>query len=133
METAEKTLITAGTFALLYGLLLGIPMAQARMKGPTAPHHLTNTHLEGLISGAVLLGLSLAASLSTLANGLEVLAASLFTSGVALSLAGGTINWQLGTGDQFAARSPGFLLQAVSGPLLLAGGVIFAIGVLKGL
>ena len=133
MESSVKILIVAGTLVLTYGFLLGIPMGQARMKGPTAPRHLVTTHLEALMAGAALLGLSVAASYSTLPSGLEALAAWLVVGGVALSLAGGTTNWLMKTDDPFAARSPGFYLQAASGPLMVLGGLLLSAGVLKAL
>jgi hypothetical protein len=130
MEGSAEALLVAGTLVLTSAFLLGIPMARERMKAPTAPRHLVNTHLEGLMAGAALLGLSVAANYSTQAKGLELMAAWLLIGGVAASLAGGTTNWLMGTGDPFAARSPGFLLQAVSGPAMLAGAVLLSIGVL---
>jgi hypothetical protein len=133
MESSSEILVVAGTLALMYGLLLGIPMGQARMASPTAPRHLTTTHLEGLMSGAALLGLSLAASYSTLPRGLELTGAWMMTVGVAASLAGGTLNWLLEAEDAFAERTPGFLLQAVSGPMMVAGGGILTAGVIKAL
>jgi hypothetical protein len=133
VETSVKVLITAGTFVLLYAFVLGLPMAQARMKSPTAPRHLVNTHLEALQAGAVLLGLSLAASFGTLDFALENTAAWLLTAGVASTLVGGTLNWQTSAGDTFAEKSPGFYFQSLGGPLILVGGLILAIGVLKAL
>ncbi len=131
METSGETLIVAGTLVLLYGFLLGIPMARARMAGPTAPRHLVNAHMEALIGGAILLALSFAAAYSTLASGLEILAAWLVIAGVVASLAGGTLNWLAGVDDQFASRSPGFMLQAAGGPAVVLGGLLFSFGVLK--
>jgi hypothetical protein len=133
VETSGKILIVGGVAALTYAFLLGFAMARARMAAPQAPRHLVNTHLEGLILGAVLLGLAVALGFSTLAKGGEVAAASLLVAGGALSLAGGTVNWLQGVEDTFAAKSPGFLLQAVSGPVSVVGIVIVLIGVLKAL
>jgi hypothetical protein len=133
METAAETLLVGGTLAVFYGLILGVPMARARMAGPSAPRHLVNTHLEGLIAGGVLLGLSLAATYSDFAKGVELLAAWLLVAGVAASLAGGTLNWLQGIGDPFAAKSPGFLLQSVSGPAMALGGAILTVGVIAGI
>jgi hypothetical protein len=106
-------------------------MAQARMKSPQAPRHLVNTHLEGLMSGAALLGLSFAAVFSTLTKNLELLAAWLIVAGVTSTMLGGTLNWRMEVDDPFAAKSPGFYLQAVGGPVLLLGMILLTIGVLK--
>src|SRR5689334_15696000 len=128
VENSEKVLVVAGMLALLYASLLGLAMAQARMKAPQAPRHLVTTHLEGLILGAALLGLVLALELSDLPRGLEVTAAVITAVGGASSLIGGTLNWRHEVGDQFAARSLGFRFQAVAGPAILAGLVIIFIG-----
>lgn len=133
MERSVEVLLVGGTLILLYGFLLGVPMAQARMKSPTAPRHLVNTHLEALMAGPAMLGLSLAASYSTLGNGLERLAAWLLVAGSVSTLAGGTLNWLLKADDPFGEKSPGFYLQALGGPVLLVGGVLLAVGVLKAL
>jgi hypothetical protein len=116
---------------LLYGFILGLPMAKARMSSPTAPRHLVTTHLEALMAGAALLGLSLAASFSTLGQGLERLSAWLVVAGTVATLVGGTVNWRTAAGDTFAEKSPGFYLQAVGGPMVLVGGALLAVGVLK--
>lgn len=133
MEGSAEILLVAGTLVLLYGFILGLPMAQARMKSPTAPRHLVTTHLEALMAGPALLGLSLAASYSTLGDGLEKLAAWLLAGGIVLTLAGGTANWLMKVNDPFAEKSPGFYLQSVGGPVVLLGGILLAIGVLKAL
>lgn len=131
METSIEVLTVAGTLALTCGLLLGIPLAAVRMRSPTASRHLVHAHIEALVAGAALLALSIAAGYSTLADGAETLAAWLLTAGVAASLAGGTLNWLMGSGDQFAERTPGYYLQAVSGPLMVIGGLLLSAGVLK--
>lgn len=83
------------------------------------------------MAGPALLGLSLAADYSSLSGGLEQFAAWLFAAGVALSLGGGTANWLTSTGDPFAEKPPGFFAQAIGGPLMVLGGLLIAIGVLK--
>ena len=133
IETSAKVLITAGVLTLAYGFLLGFAMARARMAGPSAPKQLVNVHLEALIQGAALLGLSVAASFSTLASGWEETAAWLLAAGAALTLAGGTVNWLEHVEDAFKARSRGFLLQATGGPVNTVGILILVIGVLKAL
>ena len=114
-DVAVKVLITGGTLVLLYGFFLGFPMAQARMKGPEAPRQLVNVHLEALMSGAALLGLSIAAEFSTLASGWEQVAAWLLVGGVAATLLGGTLNWLMKVTDAFAAKPPGSSFRASAG------------------
>jgi hypothetical protein len=133
LEAGVKALLVAGTLILTYGMLLGLPMAAARAKAPAAPRHLVTTHLEALISGGVLLALSAAVAFSSLPERLDFVAAILITGGVASTVAGGTLNWRMETGDTFAERSPGFLLQAVGGPVMLLGAVVVCVGVLKAL
>lgn len=130
MEGSAEVLLVGGTLVLLFGFVLGLPMAQARMKSPSAPRHLVTTHLEALMSGAALLGLSLAASYSDLNSNLELVSAWLLVGGVAATLSGGTLNWLQQVGDPFAEKPPGFLLQSVGGPVMLVGGVLLAVGVL---
>ena len=132
MEGSVEVLIVAGTLITTYGFLLGIPFARARMRGP-APRSLVNNHLEAMIGGAVLIALSVAAGYSTLDKGFELTAAWLLAIGVALAVAGGTLNWLMKTEDAFAQKPPGFYLQSASGPAISAGGVLMSIGVLMGL
>ncbi len=133
MDETGEVLLVAGMCVLVYGLLLGVPLAGARMKAPAAPHHLLKTHVEALIGSAILLALIPAAEYSTLPRAVELPASVLFISGVVLSLAGGTVNWRSATDDAFAARSAGFYLQAASGPMMVLGALLLAIGVAGGL
>lgn len=129
----EQLLIVSGTLVLTYGLFLGIPMAASRMKSSKAPRHLVAAHLEALIAGPALLGSSVAAGFSRLPETIELAAACAFTAGVALSLAGGTLNWLAGADDAFAERPKGWYLQASSGPLMIVGGLVFSAGVVMAL
>jgi hypothetical protein len=133
MESSVKALIVFGTLVLTYGFLLGVPMARVRMSAPAAPRHLVTTHLEALMAGPALLGLAVAAGFSTLNDVVEGFAAWFVIAGVLGSVTGGTVNWRMNTGDPFAVRSPGFLLQAIGGPLMLLGGLLLSVGVLMGL
>lgn len=133
MDTAAKILIAGGVIALAYGFALGVPLAMARMKVADAPRHLQAAHLESIIQAAVMLGLSVALSLSDLDANIETLAASLIVAGFAFSAAGATLNWRQRVGDQFAQRSLGWKLQAASGTISIVGAAIFVVGVLAGL
>ena len=133
MEHSVKVLIVGGVAILTYGFLLGFAMGRARMRAPQAPKALVDVHLEALIQGAILLGLSVAASFSTLPSGLEGTAAWLLIIGGTLALAGGTLNWLQKVEDAFKARPPGFLLQAVGGPVSVLGILLMLVGVLKAL
>jgi hypothetical protein len=130
MSTAEKLLIGYGVLALLYGVVLGVPLAGARVKAPAASRHLVTTHLSGLIQGAMHLGLAFAIAAVSLDSGWATAAAALLVIGSLFELAGGTVNWLQGTGDQFAERSVGFRLNSMTGLLIVPGALIIAIAVL---
>lgn len=133
MEYAEKVLLTGGILVLTFGFLLGIPMAQERMKAASAPKALVNAHLEALIGGAVLIALAVAAGFSDLGKAPESIAAWLLAGAVASAVLGGTLNWLQKVEDSFASKSPGFYLQAAAGPTNLVGIAIILVGVLKAL
>ncbi len=52
MEGSAEVLLIGGTLVLLYGFILGLPIAQARMKSPAAPRHLDATLTESLLEPA---------------------------------------------------------------------------------
>ena len=131
MTAAQDILVTYGLLAILYGLVLGIPLAAARMKAPAASRHLVATHVSALIQGPLHLAIAFAIGSVTFNSDLAVVAASLLVAGSVLELLGGTVNWLHGTGDQFAAKSPGFLLNALTGPLAISGMAILAYGVIS--
>jgi len=132
-DTATEILVVSGTLSLVYTCLLGIAMGQVRMNAPQTPRHLVTTHIDGLIVGAIHLSLTVAIAFSPLPSWLETLAAIMLAAGAALSLSGGTLNWLSGVGDQFAAKNPGFILQALSGPITVIAMLILLAGVLQGL
>lgn len=133
METAAKILIVGGMFNLAYGAVTGLIISMLRSSSPDVPRHLTLAHIGPLMQGPMLLGLSIALALSSLAGGLETLAAWLLVAGSAGIAGGDTLLWLGGTKDAFAERPPGFFLQAIGGPLSGTGIAIITIGVLKGL
>ena len=65
--------------------------------------------------------------------GWVIASAWLIVAASALELAGGTINWISGTGDQFAEKSVGFRLNSLVGPPAIAGIAIIAVGVVGAL
>jgi len=133
MTTAQQFLVAYGVIILSYGMLLGVPISRARMAAPTAPRHLVNAHLSALMQGPIHLGLAAALSLTAWDSGFATTAAVLLVIGSALEALGGTLNWLKKSGDQFAERSPGFLFNALSGPIAVVAILIFAIGVLSNL
>ncbi|MGH1488446.1 MAG: hypothetical protein ACRBK7_03495 [Acidimicrobiales bacterium] len=133
MGTAQQILLGYGVIVLAYGLLLGIPLAAARSKAAAASRHLVNAHLSGLIQGGVVLGLGGAFGATGFESGLATVGALLIVAGFAAESIGGTLNWLQSTGDQFAERSPGFLVNSLSGLLAVPGVLICVYGILTGL
>ena len=133
METAAKVLIVGGMLNLVYGVITGLIISRLRSRGPEVPRFLTLAHIGPLMEGPMLLGLSVALGLSSLANGWETTAAWLLVAGSIGIAAGDTLNWLGGVGDAFAERSPGFFLQAIGGPLSGVGIAIVTVGVFAGL
>ena len=133
MTTAQSILMVYGLIILLYGFVLGIPLAGIRMRQPQASRHLVTTHLSGIIQGGVHLGLAFAVGEAALTPWLATTAAVLIVTGSAFEATGGTINWLQDTGDQFAEKSLGFRINSLSGPPAITGAVIIAAGVIRGL
>lgn len=133
MSTAQNLLVGYGVVVLTYGFVLGVPLAAARMKTPAASRHLVTTHLSGLMQGPIHLGLAFALGAASFDSGLAVTAAGLVVAGSLAEIAGGTVNWLQGTGDQFDERSIGFRINSLTGLLAIPGALIIAIGVLEGL
>ena len=133
METAAKVLIVGGVLNLAYGVVTGLVLTSIRSRSPEAPRYLTLAHIGPLMQGPMLLGLAVATGLSSLAEGLETLAAWLLVAGSAGIAAGDTLNWLGGVGDAFAERSPGLFSQAAGGAFTGTGLAILIIGVFRGL
>jgi len=129
MSTAARVLIAYGVAVIAFGLLLGVPMARIRAANPQAPRHLVTTHLSALIQGSVALGFAFAITAVGFDSGLATGAAVALFIGLALEMVGGTLNWLRGAGDQFAERSPGFVANAISGPITILGAAILVGGI----
>lgn len=133
MTNAQQLFVAYGVIAITYGVLLGSVLAAVRASSPEAPKHLVTTHLEGLMQGPMHLGLAFAVGVTGFDSGAATVAAVLLVVGSGLNLLGNLTNWLMKTGDQFAERSPGFLLNAGSGPLITVGTLMISIGVLANL
>ncbi len=127
MNTAQNLLVGYGMVILVYGFVLGIPLAVARSGAPQASRHLVTTHLSALMQGPVVLGLAFAIGTVSFDSGLSVIAAGLVIAGLLAESLGGTINWLQGTGDQFAERGLGFRINALTGALSIPGVLIIAV------
>jgi hypothetical protein len=62
-----------------------------------------------------------------------VAAAWLIVAGSGFEIAGDTINWLSGTGDQFSEKSLGFRFNSLVGPPAIIGIVIVVVGVVQAL
>lgn len=133
MSTAQRILVGYGTGVLAYGLLLGVALAAARSKSPSAPRALVTSHLAALMQGPVHLGLAAAIGLTGFDSGAATVGAALLVAGSGLETAGGTVNWVQRVDDQFALRSAGYRLNALSAPVAIAGLAIVGAGVAAGL
>lgn len=133
MDLATRLLIGGGMTVLVFGLLLGIPMAVARSKAPRAPRYLFAAHLAAIIQGGLLLALTIAVDLSTLPSGVETTAGSLLVGGVVLFDLGLTTNWLQGVEDAFDEGSLGNKISGLGTPLVLVGAGILFFGVIVAL
>lgn len=131
MSTAQTIALVYGMLSIFCGMVLGLPLSTTRMAHPTAPRHLLTAHLSALIQGAMYLGLTAALGFATLTPWLLTASACVLACGSALFIAGATANWLMNVGDHFAARSPGWYLLSVSGPLHLTGTLVILAGVTK--
>ena len=104
MGTAEKVLILGGVLNIAYGLLTGIPAGMIRQKSPSYSKYLRFAHIGALMWGPILISLSLAITLSTLDETVELVAAWLMVIASVLLDAKDTINWLRGIQDEFAEK-----------------------------
>ena len=133
MDSATQILIVAGLILLMYGFLLGIPMALAREKASRAPRYLIAAHLAALIQGGMLLALTIAIDFSALSSWIETVIATIFACGVALFDLGLTLNWLQSIEDAFAERSLGYKISSAGTPLVLISAGVLLYGVLTAL
>lgn len=133
MDATTRILVVGGMSVLVFGLLLGIPMAVARSKAPRAPRYLFAVHLAAIIQGGMLLALTIAVDFSTLPSVAETAAASLLLGGIALFDLGLALNWLQGVEDAFEEESLGNKVSGLGTPLVLIGAGILLFGVVAAL
>ncbi len=133
MDAANRILVVGGMSVLVFGFLLGIPMAIARSKAPRAPRYLFAAHLAAIIQGGLLLALTIALGFSTLASAAETTAASLLVGGVVFFDLGLALNWIQDVEDAFGEKSLGNRVSALGTPLFLVGAGIVFYGVIAAL
>ena len=132
MSTAQRVFLGYGTVILVVGFGLGSVLGMLRMKAPSM-RALATAHVETLMQAAMHFGLAFAVA----AVGFESTAATwgawLLVIGSAMQATGGTLNWITKTDDQFAERSPGFLINSLSSFVIWPGLLITSSGILGNL
>jgi len=129
MSTAQQWFIVYGAVILGVGFLLGGILGLVRSKQPAA-RNLATAHVETLLQACVHLGLAFAIGAVGFDSDAATVGAFLLVVGSALQAAGVTLNWLTNTGDQFAERSPGFMLNSASALAAMPGMVIIVVGIL---
>lgn len=132
MTTATQLFIGYGLIVLIVGFTLGSALGALRAKQP-AVRSLALAHVETLMQGSMHLGLGFAVSASGWDSQWATIGAILLVVGSAMQAAGVTLNWITKTGDQFAEKSPGFVLNSLSTFASFPGLIIIAVGVLTNL
>ena len=132
MSTAQRVFVGYGTVILVVGFALGTVLGVLRTKAP-AIRSLATAHVETLMQAAVHLGLAFAVGAVGFDSTAATWGAWLLVIGSAMQAAGVTLNWVTHTTDQFAQRSPGFLVNSSSSFVIWPGLIIIAIGILTNL
>ena len=134
METAAKVLIIGGVLNLALAFVIGFMLSNSRLKEPAKlQHYLNLAHKASLWEGFMLLGLVFAVELADLSSGLKSLAAALLVASSAFQDGSSVLNWLQGVADEFAERSPGFVLATINAILATVGLAILIVGDFRGL
>jgi hypothetical protein len=132
MSTAQRVFVGYGTVVLVVGFGLGTVLGMLRTKSPPI-RALATAHVETLMQAAMHFGLAFAVG----AVGFDSVAATwgawLLVVGSAMQATGVTLNWLTHTTDQFAQRSPGFLVNSSSTFIIWPGLLITVYGILSNL
>lgn len=131
---AVRVLVLGGVANLVLSFALGWLLSMKRMKEPAARHHwLLVAHTVALQEGLLLLALGWAVTFAAVASTAAAVGAWLVVVASIFQDASGIANWLTRTDDQFAARSPGWVLASVNAVLNTAGLAILSYGVVRGL
>ena len=132
MSTAQQIFLAYGTVILVVGFSLGSALGMIRMKAPAA-RNLASAHVETLMQGAMHLGLGFAVAATGFDSTAATWGAILLAVGSGMQATGVTLNWITSTGDQFAEKSPGYLINSTSTFVIFPGLLITAWGILTNL
>lgn len=129
MSTAQRLFVGYGTAILVIGFLLGTLLGTLRMNaGPI--RNLATAHVETLMQAAMHFGLAFAVGTVGFNSTAATWAALLLVVGSAMQATGVTLNWVTKTNDQFAQRSPGFMINSASSFVIWPGLALTAWGIL---
>lgn len=132
MSTAQQWFIAYGALITAVGFGLGGILGMVRMQHPAA-RNLATAHVETLMQAGLHLGLAFAIGAVGFDSTAATWGAALLVIGSAMQATGVTLNWLTKTGDQFAERSPGFMLNSTSTFVAMPGMIIIVIGILTNL
>lgn len=132
MSTAQRVFVGYGTVVLVGGFVLGTALGMLRAKAPAA-RALATAHVETLMQAAMHFGLAFAVGAVGYHSTAATWGAWLVVIGSAMQATGVTLNWITKTTDQFAERSPGFLVNSFSTFVIWPGLLITCSGILTNL
>ena len=132
MSTAQRVFLGYGTVILIVGFVLGTVLGMLRMKTPSI-RALATAHVETLMQAAMHFGLAFAVGAVGFDSTAAIWGAWLLVIGSAMQATGVTINWLTNTTDQFAQRSPGFVVNSLSTFIIWPGLLITGAGILDNL
>jgi len=129
VSTAQRVLVGYGTIILTVGFILGTVLGMLRMNAPPV-RSLATAHVETLMQAAMHFGLAFAVGVVGFDSTAATWGALLLVVGSAMQAAGVTLNWATKTDDQFAQRSPGFVVNSASSFVIWPGLLITVWGIL---
>jgi hypothetical protein len=132
MSSAQRVFLGYGTVILVVGFVLGTVLGMLRMKAPSI-RALATAHVETLMQAAMHFGLAFAVGAVGFDSSAATWGAWLLVIGSAMQATGVTLNWITNTTDQFAQRSPGFLVNSFSTFIIWPGLLITGYGILDNL
>jgi hypothetical protein len=132
MSTAQRVFLGYGTAVLLVGFVLGTVLGMLRTKAPEI-RALATAHIETLMQAAMHFGLAFAVGAVGFHSAAATWGAWLLVIGSGMQATGVTLNWITKTTDQFAQRSPGFVINSLSTFVIWPGLLITAVGIFSNL
>jgi hypothetical protein len=132
MSAAQRLFVGYGTAILTVGFVLGTVLGMLRRNTPSI-RNLATAHIETLMQAAMHLGLAFAVGAAQFDSTAATGGAALLVIGSAMQAAGVTLNWVTKAEDQFAPRSPGFVVNSTATFVIWPGLLITGWGILTGL